>query len=119
MKKKLIQIRLKRSNVFLSTFRFGLTLLYTFFGGFLKTKKFIFLHHNFIFCTFFEKEHFFRHSILIFCHFVQFSFSLLFLSVFRYTLVAISGTIALTPIDVRFFGFYFVLIFKALKSQST
>ena len=46
---------------------------------------------------------FFRHSIIIICHFGHFSFCTLFLNVARYRLLAISVPSNFTFIDVRFF----------------
>ena len=89
--------------IFFFFFRFGITSLYTVvFGRFPRPKK----CHFWIFGTFWKVTIFFRHSILIICHFGHFSFSTLFLNVARYTLSAISGT----RINMRFI-FIFILLF--------
>ena len=56
-----------------------------------------------------------KHFLLIICHFNHFSFFKLFLNIAWYTLSAISGTTALTPIDVRYFWFDFLKPFVLEK----
>ena len=112
-RKKITHDWLQTSHWSFNFFRFCLTSLYTIlFGRFPRPKKChfclkrIFLKKNFLKLTVF------RHSILIICHFVHISFSTLFLNVAWYMLLAISWTIVLTPINVRFFCFYFDLMFS-------
>ena len=57
--------------------------------------------------------------ILIICHGGHFLFSKLFFNVARYTLSAISRTNFFTPIDMHFFGFYFVLLLKTFFWKKT
>ena len=61
--------------------------------------------------VFLNVQIFLKHFILFICCVGHFSFSKLFLNVAWYTLSAISWTNFFTPIDVRFFCFYFVSIF--------
>ena len=79
-------------------FRYGLISLYTVvFGRFPRPKKCNF----WIVDTLLKSDNFLKHSLSIICHFGHCSFFMIFLNVAWYTILALSRTTILTPIDVH------------------